>query len=160
MADAFEKVDGFIARLMPRRIPLLYLILTVLLALSVVPLVLYGTRVSQRNREALMNKEREHQQSVTRGIAQEIRLYLRNMSTQTESLVRNLESTGAIKNVNDPKYAAALDDAIKNFLGVAENVRVVTVVHAQQSGRQAGVIEIASDEFVRRRMGDGFQSAP
>jgi len=159
MADAFEKVDGFIARLMPRRIPLLYLILTVLLVLSVVPLVLYGTRVSQRNREALMNKERDLQHSVTRGIAQEIRLYLRNMSTQTESLVRNLESTGAIADVNNPKYAASLDEGIKNFLGVAENVRVVTVVNAQQSGRQAGVIEIASDEFVRRRMGDAFQAA-
>ncbi|MGH9788695.1 MAG: hypothetical protein ACRD4U_08365, partial [Candidatus Acidiferrales bacterium] len=116
MANAIEKVDSVIVRLMPRRIPLLYLILTVLLALSVVPLILYGTRVSQRNRDALMNKERDLQHSVTRGIAQEIRLYLRNMSTHTESLVRQLVSTGAIQNVNDPKYAASLDDAIKNFL--------------------------------------------
>ena len=37
MANAFKKVDNLLARLLPRRIPLLYLILTVLLALSVIP---------------------------------------------------------------------------------------------------------------------------
>ncbi len=158
MANALKKVDNLLARLLPRRIPLLYFFLTVLLALSVIPLVLYGSRVSERNREALTTKERDLQHSVTRGIAQEIRLYLRTMNVHTESLVRLLESTGAIQNVADSRYSEDLRRATEGFIQAAENVIYLHIVNAEQRGIFGGSPEVGQDAFVRQRLADAFQA--
>jgi HAMP domain-containing protein len=159
MSDFRAKLKHDFARLLPRRIPLLYLILSVLLALSIIPLMIYGSRVSSRNREALQTNEQVLQNTVTRGIAQQIRLYLRSIGAQTDSLVRFLESSGAITDVANPTYATALDRAIEGYVGSGEDVLFLSILNADQLGRQGGVTEVGRDEFVTRRLGDGFQKA-
>jgi HD-GYP domain-containing protein (c-di-GMP phosphodiesterase class II) len=159
MPDLLEKSQGWRERLWPRRIPLLYLILSMLLALSVIPLMIYGSRVSSRNREALQNNEKFLQLTVTQSMAQEIILYLDNVDAQIDSIARLLDTTGAIADVASPKYAQTLDRAIESFVGGGENVRFVTIVNADMLGRQGGVPEIGFDEFIRKRVGEAFQTS-
>ena len=159
MRDFLDKLSQQLGRLLPRRIPLLYLILTVLVALSVIPLLIYGYKVSSRNREALQTNEQILQNTVTRGIAEEIRLYLHSMNMQTESLVRLLESTGAIENVADPKHADSLRRATEGFVRAAENVLFLTIVNAEQRGIAGGRPEVGQDAFVIQRLSDAFQAA-
>ena len=159
MSNLQQTLKARLGRLLPRRIPLLYLILSVLVALSVVPLLLYGYRVSSRNREALQTNEQVLQTTVTRGIAQEISLYLRSMNLQIESLMRLLDSTGAIENVADPKHTASLRRSTEGFVRAAENVLFLTVVNAEQRGIAGGDPQVGQDDFVIQRLGDAFQQA-
>ena len=159
MSGLLDKVSQQASRLLPRRVPLLYLILSVLLALSVVPLLIYGFQVSLRNREALQTNEQILQTTVTRSIAQQIQLYLHSITEQTEGLVRFLESTGAVANVADPRHAAALDRAIEGYVGTGDQVLFLTILNAEQLGRQGGVTALGRDEFVKQRLSDAFQTA-
>jgi HD-GYP domain-containing protein (c-di-GMP phosphodiesterase class II) len=159
MSGLLERVSQLASRLLPRRVPLLYLILSILLALSVIPLLIYGFQVSLRNREALQTNEQILQTTVTRGIAVEIRLYLHSMNTQTESLVHLLESTGAIENVGDPGHADSLRRATEGFVRAAENVLYLTIVNAEQRGFASGDQEVGRDDFVFPQLDEGFQRA-
>ncbi|MGH9804068.1 MAG: HD domain-containing phosphohydrolase [Candidatus Acidiferrales bacterium] len=159
MSDLRQTMGAGLGRLLPRRIPLLYLILSVLVALSVVPLLLYGYWVSSRNREAMQTTEQVLQTTVTRGIAQQIQLYLRSISAQTENLVRFLGSTGAIQNVASPQYAEALDRAIRGYVGAGDEVLYLTILNADQQGRGVGVTEVRQDDFVKQRLDNAFQQA-
>ncbi len=160
MSGFFEKLGQRAARVGPRRIRLLYLILGVLVAISVIPLIIYGYQVSSSNREALETTEKLYQTTVTRDIAQEIRLYIRGMNLQTENLVRLIESSGAIENVADPRHAAALGGAAEAFVhGTEERVIYLHIVNVEQRGIYVGDLEVIQDEFVRQRLNDAFQAA-
>ena len=54
---------------MPSRIPILYVILSVLALISVVPMYFYSTQVESINRERLITNERLLQNTVTRSLA-------------------------------------------------------------------------------------------
>lgn len=159
MKRLLQKLSQAFARLLPRRIPLLYLILNVLLALSVVPLLVYGVLVNSKNREALQTNEQVLQNTVTTAIKEEIRLSVRGMNTQTASLVHWLESSGAIENVADPKYADALRRTTEGYVRAGENVLFLTIVNAEQRGIAGGDPEVGQDAFVVQRLGDGFRTA-
>jgi len=159
MSDPQQTLGARLGRLLPRRIPLLYLILSVLVALSVVPLLLYGYRVSLRSREAMQTNEQVLQSTVTRGIAQEISLNLRGMSQQTESLIRLLDSTGATENLADPKHAVSLRRSTEGFVRAAENVLFLMVVNAEQRGIFGGDLQVGRDEFVKQQLDNAFQQS-
>ena len=57
---------------LPSRIPILYLIISVLIAVGVVPLYFYATKVVDMNRETLQRNEKLLQNTVTSSLAQEI----------------------------------------------------------------------------------------
>jgi HD-GYP domain-containing protein (c-di-GMP phosphodiesterase class II) len=159
MTGLGQKLSQLLGRLLPSRIPLLYLVLSVLLALSVVPLLIYGYQVSSRNRDALQTNEQILQTRITRGVAQEIHLYVRSMQLQTESLVRLLESTGAIQNVADPRHEDSLRRATEGFVRTAENVLFLTIVNENQRGIAGGDPEVGKDEFVIQHLSEAFQKA-
>lgn len=160
MPKSADKLGQLLGRLLPRRIPLLYLILGVLLALSVIPLIVYGTRVISRSREALQTNEQILQITVTRGTAKEIRLYVDSMDMQMENLVRWLESTGAITNVADAKHADSLRRATEGFVRAAsESILFLTIVNDEQRGIAGGDPEVGTDAFVKQRLADAFQTA-
>src|SRR5271168_2922747 len=56
----------------PARIPLLYVILGVLLAISVLPMYFYSVQIENMNRERLKTDEKLLQNAVTRSLADEI----------------------------------------------------------------------------------------
>src|SRR5438270_7402515 len=61
-----------LGKLVPTRIPILYLILAVLIVVGVVPLYFYGTQVVGINRERLKTNERLLQNTVGRSLADDI----------------------------------------------------------------------------------------
>lgn len=148
-----------VGNLLPRRIRLLHVTLLVFLLLSVVPLLVFGLKVNSRNREALQTNEQILQNTVTRGIAEEIRLYMQGMNGQIDSLIRMLEVTGVIQDVANPNHAGALDRSIENLVGRGENVLFLTIVNAQQRGRQGGIPEVGQDAFIVQQINNGFQTA-
>src|SRR3989442_10158698 len=73
---------------MPARIPILYVILSVLVLVSVVPMYFYSAQVESINRERLITNERLLQNTVTRSLADDIsqhqeslRMMLANLSS-------------------------------------------------------------------------------
>ncbi|MFQ5663494.1 MAG: HAMP domain-containing protein, partial [Terriglobia bacterium] len=158
MSTLSARLTGLVTRRLPRRIPLFYLILIVLLLLSVVPLLVFRWKVGSSSRQKLETNEQILQTTVTGGIAEETQLYVRTMELQIDSLVRLLESTGAIEDVADPNYAETLDRAIAGFVGKAENVLFLTIVNPEQRGRQGGVTAVGQDEFINQRLSDAFQA--
>ena len=77
--------------LIPSRIPLLYVILGVLLAISVLPMYFYSAQIEEMNRKALKTNERLLQNTVTRSLADDIsqhqetlRMMLANLSSSVQ----------------------------------------------------------------------------
>ena len=159
MRQLWAKLKQQAGRLLPRRITLLYLVLAVLLALSVIPLAVYGYLVSSSTREKLQTNEQVLQTTVTRGIAEETRLRVQSIKLQMESLIRWLDSSGALQNVADPKHAETLRRATEGFVRGAENVLFLAIYNPEQHGIAAGDPEVGRDAFVIQRLGDGFRTA-
>ncbi|MFQ5695783.1 MAG: cache domain-containing protein, partial [Terriglobia bacterium] len=159
MKNLLDNLLSPLSRLLPRRIRLFHVILIVLLLLSVVPLAIFRWRVGSNTREKFETQQKIHQTTVTRGISEEIWLYLRSTEWQMDSLARMLMSTGAIRDVAMERYARTIDGAIESFVGPAENVLFVTIVNNAQRGRQGEVPEIGQDDFVQQRLRDAFQTA-
>jgi HD-GYP domain-containing protein (c-di-GMP phosphodiesterase class II) len=160
MTEIADRLKPGFSRWLPRRIRLLHLILLVLLAISVIPLLVYGLKVSSRNKEALQTNEQLLQDEVTSSMAEQIRLFRRSMDMRIEGLVRMLESTGALANVADPKHAPSLQYAIESFVrGSEDEVLFLTVVNAEQRGIAGGNPEVGGDPFVIQRLSQAFRNA-
>jgi HD-GYP domain-containing protein (c-di-GMP phosphodiesterase class II) len=141
----------------PARIPLLYVILGVLVAISVVPMYFYSAKVESDNRERLKSNERLLQNTVTRSLADEIsqheaslRLMLGNVSSAIQ-----IASAGDISgtHVERPELRALLE----NFVSSSGDIAYATLLNADAKGIQAG--RIAPDAFLRRELERGFAAA-
>src|ERR1700690_3407943 len=78
----------------PARIPLLYVILGVLLAISVLPMYFYSAQIEEMNRERLKTNEMLLQNTVTRSLADDIsqhqetlRMMLANLSSSIQVMM-------------------------------------------------------------------------
>src|SRR5258707_8060510 len=103
---------------LPARIPILYLILIVLIAVGVVPLYFYATKMVERNRETLGRNEKLLQNMVTTTLAQSIAQRERDISSTLTSLVYSIQvtSSGNLsgKNVEASDVSALLRNYISN----------------------------------------------
>ena len=61
-----------VRKFLPTRIPILYVILSVLVLISVVPMFFYSSQVQSINRDRLITNERLLQNTVTRSVADDI----------------------------------------------------------------------------------------
>ncbi|MFQ5927866.1 MAG: HAMP domain-containing protein, partial [Terriglobia bacterium] len=163
MTDRVEQLhqhaQAFLRRLLPTRIPILYLVLAVLVLLSVVPLLVYGRWLSAQSREELETNERLLQNTITRSVAEKIRDYRRNLLTEVESLVRELQSSGAIEDVGDPKQKKLVREATEAFIRSTENILYVAILNPQLKGIQAGSPTPQDDLFFRRLMDRAAEAA-
>ncbi len=57
---------------LPSRVPILYVIISVLMVISVIPMYFYSQQVESINRERLITNERLLQNTVTRSLADDI----------------------------------------------------------------------------------------
>src|SRR3989442_7560350 len=80
---------------MPARIPILYVILSVLVLVSVVPMYFYSAQAESINRDRLITNERLLQNTVTRSLADDIsqhqeslRMMLSNLSSALQVAIR------------------------------------------------------------------------
>src|ERR1700704_6443812 len=107
---------------LPSRIPILYLILVVLIAVGVVPLYFYATKMVERNRETLGSNEKLLQNNVTTTLAQSIAQREKDISSTLSNLTYSIKVTSggnlSGKNVEAPEVKALL----QNYIGDPESI--------------------------------------
>jgi len=141
----------------PARIPILYVILGVLVAISVVPMYFYSAQVESINRDRLKTNEMLLQNTVTRSLADDISQHegsLRMMLANLTSAIQ-VASGGDIgaQHVERPELRALLE----NFVSSSEDIAYATLLNADAKGISAG--RIAPDAFLRRELERGFAAA-
>jgi HD-GYP domain-containing protein (c-di-GMP phosphodiesterase class II) len=141
----------------PTRIPILYVILGVLVAISVVPMYFYSAQVESINRDRLKTNEMLLQNTVTRSLADDISQHegsLRMMLGNLASAIQ-VASGGDIGSghVEAPELRALLE----NFVSSSDDIAYATLLNAEAKGISAG--RIAPDAFLRRELERGFAAA-
>src|SRR5256885_16934579 len=81
----------------PSRIPILYVILGVLVAISVVPMYFYSGQVESINRDRLITNERLLQNTVTRSLADDISQHQQTL----QMMLANLSSAAQVTSGGD-----------------------------------------------------------
>ena len=148
--DMLAKFRGW----MPKRIPILYVILGALLTVSVVPMYFYAKVVSI-NRDSLKRNEMLLQNTVTRSLADDASQRHRNLSLMLENLADAVQVTsgGNLDDANSPEMRALLE----NFVANGGDIAYATILNNKGFGTTAG--RIVPDEFLQREMRKGFDSA-
>jgi HD-GYP domain-containing protein (c-di-GMP phosphodiesterase class II) len=141
----------------PTRVPLLYVILGVLLAISVLPMYFYSAQIETLNRERLKTNEMLLQNTVTRSLADDIsqhqetlRMMLANLSSSIQIASGN-DLDG--QNVQAPELRALLE----NFVSSSNDIAYATLLNADAKGLSAGRIE--PDAFLQRELERGYGAA-
>ena len=145
---------------LPSRIPILYLILIVLIAVGVVPLYFYATKMVVRNRETLGRNEKLLQNMVTTTLAQSIAQRERDISSTLASLAYSIQITSggnlSGKNVEAPDVKALLE----NYISAPDsNVSYARLVNTESNFRiNLGTIG-DPDSFLERELERGLNAA-
>ena len=146
----------------PARIPLLYVILGVLLAISVLPMYFYSAQIETMNRERLKTNEMLLQNTVTRSLADDIsqhqdalHMMLANLSSsvQVMMLANPNGSDLSAQKLLTPELRAMLE----NFVSSSNDIAYATLLNADAKGISAGRIE--PDAFLQRELERAYQAA-
>jgi HD-GYP domain-containing protein (c-di-GMP phosphodiesterase class II) len=144
-------------KLIPARIPILYVILGTLVAISVVPMYFYSAYVEAINRDRLKTNERMLQNTVTRSLADDIsqherslRMMLTNLSSAVE--IASGGDIGAAR-VHAPELRALLE----TFVSSSDDIAYATLLNLEGKGISAG--RITPDAFLQRELERGFAAA-
>ena len=144
---------------LPARIPILYLILIVLIAVGVVPLYFYATKMVARNRETLGSNEKLLQNSVTTTLAQSIAQREKDINSTLSSLAFSIKvtSSGNLsgKNIEAPDVRALLQNYIEDPESMVPYARLVNTEN--QLTMNAGTID--PDTFLERELERGLAAA-
>jgi HD-GYP domain-containing protein (c-di-GMP phosphodiesterase class II) len=146
----------------PARIPLLYVILGVLLAISVLPMYFYSVQIETMNRERLKTNEMLLQNMVTRSLADDISQHqetLRMMLTNLSSSIQVMML--AYPNGNDLNAQKLLTPELRamleNFVSSSNDIAYATLLNADAKGVSAGRIE--PDAFLQRELERAYQAS-
>jgi HD-GYP domain-containing protein (c-di-GMP phosphodiesterase class II) len=144
---------------LPARIPILYLILIVLIAVGVVPLYFYATKMVDRNRETLGSNEKLLQNSVTTTLAQSIAQREKDIGSTLSSLAFSIKvtSSGNLsgKNIEAPDVRALLQNYIEDPDSIVPYARLVNTEN--QLTMSMGTIE--PDTFLVKELDRGLAAA-
>jgi HD-GYP domain-containing protein (c-di-GMP phosphodiesterase class II) len=144
---------------LPARIPILYLILIVLIAVGVVPLYFYATKMVDRNRETLGSNEKLLQNSVTTTLAQSIAQREKDIGSTLSSLAFSIKvtSSGNLsgKNIEAPDVRALLQNYIEDPDSIVPYARLVNTEN--QLTMSMGTID--PDTFLVKELDRGLAAA-
>jgi HD-GYP domain-containing protein (c-di-GMP phosphodiesterase class II) len=144
-------------QLIPARIPILWVILSVLLLISVVPMYFYSAQVEVINRDRLKINEMLLQNTVTRSLADDISQRHDTLQMMLANLASAIQVTsggdiGGFR-VQTPELRALLE----TFVSSSNDVAYATVLNADAKGVSAGRID--PDAFLQRELERGFAAA-
>ena len=144
---------------LPARIPILYLILIVLIAVGVVPLYFYAAKMVYRNRETLGSNEKLLQNNVTTTLAQSIAQREKDIGATLSSLAFSIKVTSggnlSGKNVEAADVKALLQNYIEDPDSIVPYARLVNTEN--QLMLKLGTIE--PDTFLERELDRGLAAA-
>jgi len=146
----------------PARIPLLYVILGVLLAISVLPMYFYSAQIETMNQVRLKTNEMLLQNTVTRSLADDIaqhqealHIMLANLSSSMQVMML------ANPSGNDPSNQILLTPELRamleNFVSSSNDIAYATLLNADAKGVSAGRIE--PDAFLQRELERAYQAS-
>jgi putative nucleotidyltransferase with HDIG domain len=139
-----------------KRLPILYLILAMLVLVSVVPLLIYSSKVIGINREALETNEKELQNSITRSVADGIDLYESSVSQLLKTFLGTLTPPGQPVPASG---ATQVSKALQDFVSSNPNILYVTLLNEQAHGWKAGAYDADSDPFLLKALERAFTAA-
>jgi HD-GYP domain-containing protein (c-di-GMP phosphodiesterase class II) len=146
----------------PARIPLLYVILGVLLAISVLPMYFYSAQIETMNRERLKTNEMLLQNTVTRSLADDIsqhqetlRMMLANLSSSIQVMMLANASGNDLS--DQTLLTPELRAMVENFVSSSNDIAYATLLNADAKGVSAGRIE--PDAFLQRELERAYQAA-
>jgi len=141
----------------PTRVPLLYVILGVLLAISVVPMYFYSAQIETLNRDRLKTNEMMLQNTVTRSLADDISQHQETLRLMLANLASSIQVTSGndigAQNIDAPELRALLE----NFVSSSTDLAYATVLNADAKGISAGRIE--PDAFLQRELERAYAAA-
>jgi HD-GYP domain-containing protein (c-di-GMP phosphodiesterase class II) len=144
---------------LPSRIPILYLILVVLIAVGVVPLYFYATKMVDRNRETLGSNEKLLQNNVTTTLAQSIAQREKDIGSMLSSLAFSIRVTSGGnltgKNVEAADVKALLQNYIEDPDSIVPYARLVNTENLLML--RLGTIE--PDTFLEKELDRGLAAA-
>jgi HD-GYP domain-containing protein (c-di-GMP phosphodiesterase class II) len=140
------------------RIPILYVILSVLLVISIVPMYFYSAQVEAINRDRLKTNEMLLQNTVTRSLADDLSQHehsLRMMLANLSSAIQ-VASGGDIgnKNIEAPELRALLENFVSSD---SDEIAYATLLSSEGKGIFTG--RIAPDPFLQRELQHAFDAA-
>src|SRR5438876_1264416 len=141
----------------PSRIPILYVILGVLVAISVVPMYFYSGQVESINRDRLITNERLLQNTVTRSLADDISQHQQTL----QMMLANLSSAAQVTSGGDISAehveAPELRALLENFVSSSGDLAYATLLNSEAKGISAG--RIAPDAFLQRELERAYAAA-
>src|SRR2546430_8518199 len=141
----------------PSRIPILYVILGVLVAISVVPMYFYSGQVESINRDRLITNERLLQNTVTRSLADDISQHQQTL----QMMLANLSSAAQVTSGGDISAehveAPELRALLENFVSSSDDLAYATLLNSEAKGISAG--RIAPDAFLQRELERAYDAA-
>jgi len=142
---------------MPARIPILYVILSVLVLVSVVPMYFYSAQVESINRERLITNERLLQNTVTRSLADDISQHQESLRMMLANLSSALQVASGGDITSAHVEAPELRALLENFVSSSEDLAYATLLNADGKGISAG--RIAPAAFLQRALERAYAAA-
>jgi putative nucleotidyltransferase with HDIG domain len=142
---------------LPTRIPILYVILSVLVLISVVPMYFYSGQVQSINRDRLITNERLLQNTVTRSIADDISQHQDSFRLMQANLASALQVASGGDLTGEHVEAPELRALLENFVSSSEDLDYATLLNSEGRGVSAGRIE--PDAFLRRELEEAYAAA-
>jgi HD-GYP domain-containing protein (c-di-GMP phosphodiesterase class II) len=141
----------------PSRIPILYVILSVLVLISVVPMYFYSAQVESINRDRLITNERILQNTVTRSLADDIAQHQESLRMMLANLSSALQVASGGDITSEHVEAPELRALLENFVSSSEDLAYATLLNSEAKGISAG--RIAPDAFLQRELERAFAAA-
>jgi putative nucleotidyltransferase with HDIG domain len=142
------------SKFLPTRIPILYVILSVLVLISVVPMYFYSAQVQSINRDRLITNERLLQNTVTRSIADDISQHQESFRLMQANLGSALQVASGGDLTGEHVQAPELRALLENFISSSEDLDYATLLNSAAKGISAGRIE--PDAFLQRELEQAY----
>src|SRR2546423_4617737 len=143
---------------LPSRIPILYLIISVLIAVAVVPLYFYAQKVVDMNQEALERNEKLLQNTVTSSLAQDIAQREREILATLSNLNDSIQVASGGNLTGDKVAIPEIRALLGNYIGNSDSiVPYARLLNAE--GRWMAVGALAPDAFVEKELEHGLATA-
>ena len=124
---------------LPSRVPILYVILSVLIIISVVPMYFYTAKVEAINRERLITNERLLQNTVTRSLADDFSQHQGSLRLMLGNLASAVQVTSGGDITGGQVQAPELRALLENFVSSSPDLAYATLLNSEGKGVSAGV---------------------
>ncbi|PYX83229.1 MAG: hypothetical protein DMG66_00030 [Acidobacteria bacterium] len=140
------------------RIPILYLIFTVLIIVSVGPLVWYGLTVVDNESDRLKTNEKLLQNTITGSLGQDLGQRQKTLLTMMSNLASAVQVASGADLSGNHLEAPELRALLEKFVSTSDSVAYATLINAESKGISTGRIAL-NDDFIRRELEHAFSAA-